>query len=104
MPSRLPTAALLGVIVVFAQAALAQSQGTAGAVSGVVLDSSGAPVPNASVEVANIALGVHRSSATSSVGLFSVGNLTPDDGYTVRVIKPGFAEYNATRIEILLGQ
>src|SRR5205807_2210629 len=95
---------LLGIIVVFAQAAALAQQGTAGAVSGVVLDASGAPVPDAAVEVVNATLGSRRSATTSNVGLFSVGNLAPDDGYTVTVIKAGFAEYKATRIEILLGQ
>src|SRR5712692_10112406 len=95
---------LLAALPLIGTTCLAQPQGTAGAVSGVVLDASGAPVPEAAVEVVNAALGIRRSATTGNSGIFNVGNLTPGSGYTVSVTKSGFAQYERTHIEILLGQ
>src|SRR5258708_18956292 len=104
IPARLRKALLVAVWVVPPAASFAQPQGASGAVSGVVLDASGAPVPGASVEVVNAALGVRRGATTSNNGVFGIGNLTPGRGYTVTISKSGFAEWEASRMEILLGQ
>ena len=82
----------------------AQPQGTSGAISGVVLDASGAAVPEASVLVVNASLGIRRNTATETSGLFRIPGLPPGSGYTVSVTKGGFAQYQASRVEILVGQ
>src|SRR5258708_34033343 len=104
IPARLRKALLVAVWVVPPAASFAQPQGASGAVSGVVLDASGAPVPGASVEVVNAALGIRRSATTNNTGVFGISNLAPDGGYSVTVTKSGFAQWVASRIEILLGQ
>lgn len=46
------------------------AQGAAGSVSGVVLDTSGAVVPGASVTITNTATGVKTTTKTNSEGLY----------------------------------
>src|SRR3954451_1712377 len=70
-------------------AAVAQSAGF-GAVSGVVLDATGAVVPGAHVNLDNPSKGIHREMDTTSSGNFDFQNLVPADGYVVKVAKAGF--------------
>ena len=87
-----------------AGAGWAQPPGTAGAISGVVLDLSDAPVAGAVVEVTRPASGTRRKTVTNREGTFSVGSLPPGDGYAVNITKNGFAAYRAASLKILLGQ
>src|SRR5258708_15176128 len=59
---------------------------------------------SAAGKVATAARGTRGRAARASSGSFTVGNLTPGSGYTVSVTKSGFAQYERTHIEILLGQ
>ena len=87
-----------------AGAGWSQPPGTAGALSGVVLDLSDAPVSGAVVEVTRPASGTRRKTVTNREGTFSVGSLPPGDGYAVNITKNGFAAYRAASLKILLGQ
>ena len=71
---------------------LAQSAGTSGSITGTVLDSSGAVVANAQVEVRNPVSGLDRSTETDSAGKFSFTNI-PFNPYHLNVIAEGFAAY-----------
>lgn len=89
------------VCLTFASAS-AFSQGS-GSLSGSVLDPSGAPVPNAKVEVR--ALGgasALYSATTNNAGLFAFGSLRPDT-YDVVVSQSGFATISnrAVKVETL---
>ena len=84
----LSVCALLCSTAMFGQAAAGL-----GAVSGTVRDASGATVPGATVVVSNDAKGVKRSVATTDAGVFAVPALVPSAGYSIKVTKQGFADY-----------
>ena len=67
-----------------------QSSGSAGSISGTVLDPSGAVVPNASVEIHNPVSGYDRTTTTDSKGNFSFLNV-PFNPYHMSVKAEGFA-------------
>ena len=85
---------------------LVYGQATAGtgSLAGLVLDPSGAAVPNAEVLVVNQSKGVRRVLRTNSAGIFTAPALTPGPGYGVTVNAAGFATFEQNQIEILVGQ
>ena len=74
-------------------AANAQSAGNSTAVTGVVLDPSGAVVPNVSVEIHNPVSGFDRTAVTDAAGRFSIPNV-PFNPYHLSVNGQGFAAYS----------
>jgi len=70
----------------------AQSGGSSGSVSGTVQDSTGAVVPNATVELRNPVSGYDRSTSTDTSGKFSFPNI-PYNPYHLTVKAPDFAPY-----------
>ena len=79
-------------------AANAQSGGTSSAISGTVLDPSGAVVANATVEIHNAVSGFDRTTTTDSKGNFSFPNV-PFNPYHMTVTAAGFAQ-TAQDVEI----
>ena len=74
--------------------------GATGAITGAVLDSSGAVIPNAAVQVIDAATGQPvRNLATSSSGSFRAA-LLPPGAYTVVVNVPNFGEARAEGVEV----
>jgi hypothetical protein len=74
--------------------------GATGAITGVVLDTSGAVIPNAAVQVIDAATGQPvRTLATSSSGGFRA-TLLPPGLYTVMVNAPNFGESRAEGVEV----
>src|ERR1700694_4917723 len=78
-------------VVLSVGAANAQS-GNATSVTGTVLDSSGAVVPNATVEIHNPVSGFDRTTRTDASGRFSIPNV-PFNPYHLSVTGQGFAPY-----------
>jgi hypothetical protein len=76
-------------LVLFVMQAAALFGQTAGSISGVVTDPSGAVVPDATVTVTNKATNLTRSGQTNASGYYSVTNLVPGT-YSVLVEKDGF--------------
>ncbi|HWX91835.1 MAG TPA: TonB-dependent receptor [Terriglobales bacterium] len=70
----------------------AQLGSSSGAVTGAVLDPSGAVVANATVEIHNPVSGFIRSTPTDSSGKFSFNNV-PFNPYHLSVTAAGFASY-----------
>lgn len=66
----------------------AQTGGDA-AISGVVTDTTGAAVPDATVIATNTATGVETKRVTSAAGVYQVSPLIPGT-YTLKVTAPGF--------------
>ncbi len=89
-------AAMAVAVVLSVGAASAQSGGSA--ISGTVLDPSGAVVANASVEIHNAVSGYDRTTSTDSKGNFSFPNV-PFNPYHMTVTAKGFAQY-AQDVEI----
>jgi len=79
------------------------AQGLSGQLSGTVVDSSGAVVPEASVVVTDQASKSVRRSKTNSDGNFSFAGLPPAN-YTVTVESAGFQKWERTGLEFRLGE
>jgi hypothetical protein len=76
----------------------ANAQSNSASISGTVLDSTGAVVPNAPVEIHNPVSAFERSTTTDSTGRFSFPNV-PFNPYHLKVTAVGFAPY-AQDVEI----
>ncbi len=83
---------------------LAQSAGGVAGISGVVRDASGAVVPNAKVVISSAGQGEVRSLTTNVAGIFTAPSLLPGAGYKVAVTAAGFAPYEASDIDLQVGQ
>ncbi len=70
--------------------ASAQSSGSSGSITGIVLDPSGAVVPNATVEIHNPVSQYDRTATTDDNGNFRFSNL-PFNPYHMTALAPGFA-------------
>jgi len=68
------------------------AQGTAGTITGVVTDPSGAVIPEATVTITNQGTGVDFHLTTNSAGVYSITSLIPGT-YTVTVSHKGFKTY-----------
>src|SRR5437660_4087775 len=80
------------VVSIIACIAGAQSAGNSGSINGTVLDSTGAVVPNAKVEIRNPVSGFDRSTVSDSSGRFQFTNI-PYNPYHLAVSAAGFNSY-----------
>jgi Carboxypeptidase regulatory-like domain/TonB-dependent Receptor Plug Domain len=80
------------VVSIIACIAGAQSAGNSGSINGTVLDSTGAVVPNAKVEIRNPVSGFDRSTVSDSSGRFQFTNI-PFNPYHLSVSATGFSSY-----------
>src|ERR1700747_2278905 len=71
----------------------AQSAGNSTSIQGIVLDPTGAVVPNVSVEIHNPVSGFDRTVVTAAAGRFSIPNV-PFNPYHLSVNGQGFAPYS----------
>jgi Carboxypeptidase regulatory-like domain len=84
--------AALVVLFCLALAFQAHAQSNSASISGTVLDSSGAVVPNATVEIHNPVSAFERAAITDSAGRFSFQNV-PFNPYHLSVSSSAFAPY-----------
>lgn len=91
---------LLLVLAGFSLSAHAQ---TAGTISGIVTDQSGAAIPNASVEIKNQQSGDIRHTVSNSTGSFSVPSLEPGN-YVATVKVPEFETFVRSDITLTEGE
>jgi Carboxypeptidase regulatory-like domain len=86
--------AALAIIVICAASlsAYAQAAGNSASVAGIVLDPTGAVVPNATVEIQNPVSGFNRTVTTNASGYFSIPNV-PYNPYHLTVTTVGFSPY-----------
>ena len=75
-----------------------------GAVTGTVLENTVDGVPDAKVEILNDSLGIHWTMLTSDDGVFFAPALIPGPGYRVKVTRTGFAVWESSEFEVLLGR
>lgn len=78
------------MLAAFALTTLAHGQTVTGSVTGVVTDSTGAVIVNASVTAKNVATGVKTSTPTNAQGVYTLRFL-PIGEYTVEIAATGFA-------------
>src|SRR5215469_9505311 len=69
--------------------AIAQTGGNSGSISGVVVDSSGAVIADATLEIHNPVSGYDRTTTTDGNGTFSFSNV-PFNPYHMTVAAKGF--------------
>jgi hypothetical protein len=74
-----------------------------GTITGLIMDSSGAVVPNAQVKVTNVNTNVTRDLVTDSAGLYVAPNLVPGN-YSVAVSLTGFRPESKVGLVVSLGQ
>jgi len=85
----------LSIVLLAALAGLGQS--TSGSITGTVIDSTGAFVPDASVSVSNQGTHLTRSVKTNNEGVFVVPQLPPGS-YKIVVEKSGFKKFEKTDV------
>lgn len=88
----------LTVLLMASGAAHAQLSGR-GAITGTVLDASGAAVPGAAIVITNVANGVATTTTSTSAGDYSVATLDPGM-YTVTITAPGFQKLTQKNIQV----
>jgi hypothetical protein len=98
------TLALILWAVVSIGSAFGQATSGLSGISGIVRDSTGSVVPNAQVTVSNESTGIRVTLNTSDGGVFSAPPLVPASGYTLTVMKPGFAPFEVKDIELQVGK
>src|SRR5262245_58727671 len=92
--------AVIAMVLIVCPYAVAQS--TLGTLTGTIMDSSGAVLPNVSVSLRNIQTDQSRSALSENDGAFQFVNL--DAGtYEITVMQPGFSEYKQV-VELLARQ
>src|ERR1700742_3935827 len=91
---------LFAVLLLISPRAFAQT--AQGRISGQVTDSTGAAVPNASINIENIATHVSRTLQTNSTGDYSAPSIDPGV-YALTVEAPGFTKVVRERVQIEVG-
>jgi hypothetical protein len=100
---RIGIAAVLATFWLSGSAAFAQTTLGTASLSGTVRDSSGAAVPDAKIELADVARGLRRESVANAEGLFLFPSLTPG-AYDLSVSKEGFQAQKIRGIQLEVGQ
>ena len=93
----------IAMILFAGHAGLAVAQTIDGNVTGTIVDSTGATVPNASVEITNTATGIKNTTKTGTDGLYRFNNL-PVGKYDVSVTAAGFAVSGLKNVPIELNK
>ncbi len=90
-------------VTVLSSGILVAAQTVNGGFHGTISDSSGAILPEATVEVKNIGTNLVRQATTSDVGFFTITQLPPGH-YTVTASKQGFQTARRADFELLVNQ
>lgn len=83
--------------------AMTQSQASTGQISGIVTDSQGAAIANATVTANNTQTGLSRSATSNEGGLYAIV-LLPPGLYNVSAEASGFASTNIKDVEVTVGR
>ena len=81
---------ILVLCLTFAASAILIAQVAGGTISGTIVDHAGLVIPDATVDIVNLATGVTRETTTNKDGIYTAPNLVPGD-YEVKASAPGFA-------------
>lgn len=95
-------ATLLFLVAVLLQVP-AYGQATDGNVIGTIFDATGAVIPNASVEIENVATGVTRTTQTDATGAYRFNNV-PVGRYRVTAKASGFTPGGLENLEVALNR
>jgi Carboxypeptidase regulatory-like domain len=89
--------------VVLGMGSVALAQTVNGTIHGTVTDATGAAIPDASVQVTNLANGLTRTAVANSSGFYTITELPPGQ-YSIRVSKTSFATVVQEHLELLVNQ
>jgi hypothetical protein len=103
MPGRAFLRGLLSVILLLLSSQVLRAQSTYGALTGTVVDPSGAAVVGATVTLTNIGTEQKQTQPTGDTGLYTFVNLHPGQ-YRLAVDKTGFKSVSRENIVILVQQ
>src|SRR5260221_3729522 len=96
----------LSAVVVFlcalAGGTRASAQVAAGAITGIVRDQTGAPVPGVTVTVTNVSTNVRRVTISSADGAYAATNLVPGV-YRIEVALEGFKTIRRDSVQVATG-
>ena len=82
---------------------LAMAQISTASLVGTISDPTGAPVPEATVAVENVASGTKRQTQTDATGSYSVPLLQPGV-YNLSIAKTGFAGLRRENVQLMVNQ
>jgi Carboxypeptidase regulatory-like domain len=103
MPRRLPTHALMLLLLLFPAASSVLAQGGRAELNGTVLDQAKAVLPGVTVTVTHEATGQVRQAVTSPEGRFVIPTLVPGT-YTIKAELQGFETTTRTGLVLGVGQ
>jgi len=103
VPRRSTFAALLASAVIAACGLLSAQTGGTGAISGAIMDPSGAMVPGAQVKVTEVATGATRTLLSNDRGLYVI-SLLPPGQYTLSVKKQGFKVATSSDVQVFVAE
>src|SRR6516164_521248 len=94
---------LLAFLLFPAGLAQAQGVGSSGAITGTVVDSSGAVMPKVTVGIVDTQTGLKREVTTDTAGQYRVTGLSPSS-YEVSAAAAGFATAVRRNVTVAIGQ
>ena len=94
---------LAALALAMAGAPASRAQIVSGSIVGVVSDSTGAVIPDASVTATNAATGLARNARTDVQGVYTLPQLPPGI-YSVAVTAEGFKRAEVAGVTLLVGQ
>src|SRR6516164_9255826 len=94
---------LLAFLLFPAGLAQAQGVGSSGAITGTVVDSSGAVMPKVTVGIVDTQTGLKREVTTDAAGQYRVTGLSPST-YDVSAAAAGFATELRRNVTVAIGQ
>jgi hypothetical protein len=87
------------LVAILCAAALAPAQVLYGSFVGTVVDSSGAAVPGAKIEVENLANGLARAASTDERGAFQFNDLQTGN-YRIKITAPNFSSFEQKDLRV----
>ena len=94
--------AVAALVLILFLSVQAHAQVAGGTLSGTVMDTSGAVIPEAQVSIKNMATAITRNVITDGAGFYSAPNLLPGN-YEITISAPGFASQARTGINLAVG-
>src|SRR5215813_6480508 len=102
-PRKLVTELSISVMAILLSGIVVSAQTVGASIQGAIIDSNGAAVRNAAVEVRNVGTGVTHNAVTDAEGRYRVP-LLPSGDYEVRITASGFQPLLRRGISLAVGQ
>src|SRR5580700_3946232 len=84
--------------------AYAQAAAGYGTVTGAVREGNGDGIPDTTVTLSNESLGFQRIMTTTDEGVFAFIALIPGPGYSLKVSRQGFADWQLKSFDVSIGR